>query len=213
MGRQATASPPDDETVQQRRRLGIMAWLIILSLFPIIPVVVFSVFTLQHMVALEEESLKSTLAQQARLTAASVEQNLGSMMIATAALAQSDAALHDNVPALYEQAQRMLKIVPEAALFSLLGPDGEQIFNTSTPLGLSNPRASETASARTVFETGKPNVSDLYYGAVIKMPAIAINTPVVIGGRVVYCVRMAVRRTRSAGCWPDRTCPPNGRSP
>ncbi|PKU26360.1 EAL domain-containing protein [Telmatospirillum siberiense] len=194
--------------MRRRLRLGINAWLILLSLFSAIPIVLFSGFTIYRLGVSQQNVQISRLSHRAVAAAVAVEQRLAAMSAMTRGLALSDAALQGDVPALYRQATRLLKVAPEARLITLIDAEGRQIFNTAVPLGSAIPPASQGEVVRRVFSTGLPVVSDLYTGVVVAEPTISINVPVSREGRVVYCLRMSVLVDIFSQALRDQAVPP-----
>ncbi|MDP3761900.1 MAG: ATP-binding protein [Ramlibacter sp.] len=93
------------------------------------------------------------------------------------------------------------------SVIGLVGPDGQQLFNTATAWGSAQPNLwklgeqhrevtwegrtlplSSQTLTRQVFATGKVVYSDLYYGLFIKRPTLAISVPVVRNGEVRYAL-------------------------
>ncbi|MDR3438188.1 EAL domain-containing protein [Telmatospirillum sp.] len=174
--------------MERQSPLGIRAWLIFLSLFSAIPVFFFSGFTIYRLASSEEEALVFGLTNRAQAVAAVVEQRLGAMEVAASVLAQSDAALHDDIPALLDQASRLLKIMPEVRMITLIGGDGREIFSTAP----TRPDTTIPEVTAKVFRSAWPVISDLYASEVAGDRVISINVPVLSDGRVTYCLRMSV---------------------
>ncbi len=191
-----------------RLQLGIKAWLVLLSLFSAIPVVLFSGFTIYRLGSSQQDAQVSRLSYRATAAAVAIEQRVGAMLATLRVLAQSDAALQGDVPALYQQAQRLLKIMPEAQLIALVDADGNSIFNTAVPLGITNSNVNAADAVQAVFRSGRPVISDLYIGSVMKTQSISINVPVLAGGKVAYCLRMSVPADIFSQALVDQAEPP-----
>lgn len=194
--------------MRRRLRLSINAWLILLSLFSAGPVASFSAFTIYRLGISQQHAQISRLAHRASAAAVAVEQRLGALSAMAQGLALSDAALQGDIPALYRQATRLLKVAPDMRLIVLIDADGRQLFNTAMPFGVGVPSSSQGDVVRTVFATGLPAVSDLYTGKVVAQPTISINVPVVMGGHVAYCLRMSVLAEIFSQALRDQDVPP-----
>ncbi len=178
--------------MNQRLRLGIMAWLVLLSLFSVVPVALFSAFTIYRLGMSQQAALTQDVMHRSLSVADTIEQRLGAMVAALNALAQSDAALQGDVAALYRHAQRVLADMPDVKLIVLLDAAGRQVFNTAIPWGMATPTNAVPEVVTEVFRTKRAALSDLYVGTVIRHPTVSVNVPVIVDGRVTYCLRMAV---------------------
>jgi two-component sensor histidine kinase len=67
--------------------------------------------------------------------------------------------------------------LPGAAIL-LLREDGQQVMNTEQPLGAPLLPRTNLENQRQVFATGRPSVSNLHPGIVVRRPTIAIEVPV-----------------------------------
>lgn len=67
----------------------------------------------------------------------------------------------------------------------LVSPDQQQLLNTRVPFGSPLPRVSDSNSIETVFRTGQPYVSDVFFGKVAGEPVVNIEIPVFSENRVV----------------------------
>ncbi|CAG0998215.1 hypothetical protein RHDC4_02985, partial [Rhodocyclaceae bacterium] len=63
---------------------------------------------------------------------------------------------------------------------------GQQLVNTSRPFPTSLPRHGNPDQLQQVFREGRPVVSDLYTGPVLRQPVLSVDVPVLHDGRVVY---------------------------
>jgi diguanylate cyclase (GGDEF)-like protein len=174
-------------------RLGIRAWLLLLALFAAFPLLLFSVFTVRELELTRQRAVTTELVERTGAMANAVEQRLAGAAGYLTALANSDAALGNDLPALYEHARRLMPMNPDVTAITLIGPKGEQIFNTLMPLGTALPLTGAPEAARRVFDTGRPVVSGPFTGTVSDAQVTSLGVPVVINGRVVYCLRMVIR--------------------
>jgi signal transduction histidine kinase len=73
---------------------------------------------------------------------------------------------------------------------------GQQVVSTLRPSGEMPPQHGNEGRLRRVFTTGKPAISDVFIGGVVKRPLVAIDVPVFRGVEVRYAL--------SIGLFPDR---------
>jgi two-component sensor histidine kinase len=73
----------------------------------------------------------------------------------------------------------------------LLREDGQQLLNTALPPGAPLPVRQDLENQRRVFATGRPSVSDVYFGIVLRRPIVAVEVPVRdADGRVVLVLTL-----------------------
>lgn len=96
------------------------------------------------------------------------------------------------------------------AVIGLVGPDGQQIFNTALSVDAPQPNLWKLAQkreevvwegrslpvssqnlTREVFATRQVVYSDLYYGLFVQRPALALSIPVMRNGQVLYALTMS----------------------
>jgi diguanylate cyclase (GGDEF)-like protein len=184
---------------QSQFRLRLKVWLLLLSMLPALPIVGFAGFAVHQVADYWHEKVLADLEQEADILAAATEHHLGSIATMLATLAQSNAAQDNDLPALYNFARRLLPFNPDALAITLIGPEGRQIFNTLQPFGKILPPTGDLAGARQVFETARPLVSGLFTGTVSNQPVISVGVPVILGGQVVYCLRIVILARNFAG--------------
>ena len=66
----------------------------------------------------------------------------------------------------------------------VIGADLQQRLHTERPFGTPLPMTGAPEAVRRAVETGRPAVSDLLTGAVLRSPVVAVMVPVMRGGRV-----------------------------
>src|SRR5215468_8367042 len=74
----------------------------------------------------------------------------------------------------------------------LLDTKAQQLINTSRPFGAYLPRATNSEMLDRVVATGKPQISDLIIGAVLRRPVLTVGVPVFRDGMVAYVLVMVV---------------------
>src|SRR5215469_7078642 len=69
---------------------------------------------------------------------------------------------------------------------------GQQLLSTNRPFGEPLPRATNSEMHDRVVATGKPQISDLIMGAVLRRPILTVGVPVFRHGEVVYVLAMGL---------------------
>jgi len=69
---------------------------------------------------------------------------------------------------------------------------GTQLVNTLRPFGEPLPSHGNVEQLRTVFQTGRPVMSNVYIGAVLRRPVMSYDVPVFRDGKVVYDLSLGI---------------------
>lgn len=143
-----------------------------------------------------ERELRDSLAT-ARAMAAAVDAELSGVTSALFALGTSPYLENDDFAAFHRQASAALKD-QDFANIALLDEDLRQHMNTFRPFGTPLPAEGNPEQLRLPFRTGKPVVTDLFLGPLMKQPFIAVGVPVRRNGAVRYVLGAAVTPERLA---------------
>ena len=130
-----------------------------------------------------------------RLMAATVDKDLATVESGLLVLATSRLLQQNNYSAFYDQAQEVLRELHANAI-TLSDANGQQLIDTRTPYGESLPLYDNPLQARQIFETGRPIISDFYFGSLNREPLITIGVPVRRGNAVVYQISASLLSDR-----------------
>lgn len=169
--------------------LSVRIWLLLLAVVAALPLALLSTYTIVELGNFQQQSLTENLVRRGEATASAIDQRLDTVAGALVALSITRAAQIEEYEALYGNAQRLLGKLPQIRAVSLIAPDGTMIFNTLRPFGSPLPPAYDQASARQVFEAGKPVVSGPFKTQFSDATVVSVGVPVVIGDKVAYCLR------------------------
>lgn len=175
-----------------RLRAGMRIWLLAVSVLASLPLLLFAAYSIYDRAVTQRRIDVTELALRTEATANAVQQRLGTAAGYLNGIATSDAARRGDLPALYEHAQRVLRIAPDARAISLVGPDEKMIFLTLRPLGAAGTVAGDLDAVRQVFRTGKPVVSGPFKSPVSDAIIVTVGVPVLVDGKAAYCLRMVL---------------------
>ena len=150
---------------------------------------------------------QSTIAT-ARALMQAVDAELYGDQSALQALATSPQLTSGDLAGFHRQAREALRSLP-GSNFVLTDATGQQVLNTLKPLGEPLPRHGQPDQVRRIFETGRPAISDLFFGAVFSGPVIAVEVPVLSDGKVVYSLAMGLVPERLGEVLRRQNIPPN----
>lgn len=177
-----------------RPSAGVRAWLVRLVALCMLPTAVVAAAYLTYDFLTGREALLRDAQGTARVLTAAIDRDLFNYQAALTALASSPFLERDDLRGFHEQASRVVAALKLNNLV-LIDRRFQQVDNTLRPYGAALP-VEGNAALRDVFNTGRPVVTDLFVGAVLQRPLLAVAVPVMRNGRVAYVL--------AAGVWPDR---------
>lgn len=202
----ATKQPP-----ASRRRLTLHLRLILLVVAGVLPLLVFSLWRQYLEYQADIASTGRQTLELARSLSLRVEQELRAHIAILQVLALSPALKTGDFDSFRTQAEALAAQQFPGSNILLLRADGQQLMNTAVPLGAPLPVRQHMETLREVFATGRPAVSNLYYGIVVRRPVVSIEVPVKgDDGQVVYSLSVnppletfaeVIRRQRSPESW------------
>ncbi len=161
----------------------------------VLPALLGAPFLVEFVYRRERAQLEQSLLQTARALAQALDRELSTARAGVEAVAGSRSFAEDDVAGMYRHAVEFAKSGLQSN-FVLSDETGQQLFNTLRPYGVPLPHHGNMAQLRRVFESGKPIVSDIYVGGLLRRPLMSIDAPVLRNGKVVYDL--------SAGLLPER---------
>ena len=167
--------------------------LILRSMFPLMLLAAFLVYNDARS---SQQVRDRDAANLAKNIASAVDQNLTQRMQALSMLTGSP-LLDDRRqwPQLYREAQEFRRIYGSHVVLAAATGQRQMLFNTRVPFGallpsLPHPNGHEAAPA--AIATGRPAVSDIFYGPVAGKPLLSIAVPVVRRGTPAYVLLTTV---------------------
>jgi PAS domain S-box-containing protein len=142
----------------------------------------------------------------ARALAANVDRELTGVQSGLFALATSPYLAAGDLRAFHGQAVQALREM-QASNIVLVDAQGRQMVNTLRPFSAPVPGTAPAQVLR-IFETGRPAVSNLFSGTVLKRPLVGINVPVRSGDNTVYALGAALLPERLSALLSEQHLPP-----
>ncbi len=175
---QAGSPPLLHGLVQRRRRISLRARLGLLVLAGVLPLLCYNLANvyLDYRQARERTSRQSL--ELARGLALAVEGELKARIAALEVLALANSLARGDLATFRAQAQAVVALQQPGANILLLRTDGQQLVNTAVSAEVPLPRRVALENLQRVLATGRPAVSDLYPGLVVRRPVVAIEVPV-----------------------------------
>ena len=173
--------------MQYQSAVKLRAHLILLALATAVPALLFAVGLIVYHTQLERSSLERGMRDTARALALALDRDINDIKNGVETLAGSrylDGQV--DLTHFYEEASTISKGFGGWAVLS--DPAGRQVLNTSRPLGtaLPIPTPESLEMMRTVADSRKTFVSNVFTGTVSRQPAVIVATPVVRNDKVRF---------------------------
>jgi two-component system, sensor histidine kinase len=185
-----------------RFRGGLRRHLVILVLVTLVPMLLWAAGLTLWSSLQERRAMERGLSETARALTIAVDQEIRLTMAALDSAALSRPLVNQDVSAFDDVARRLAAIHPEWDNTVLFDASG-QALNSLRPFGsklpsLSDPGYEEAAKAvHSVLQTGRPAVSNLFYGHVSESNVVLVGVPVRNqAGVVAYVLAAAIRPER-----------------
>ena len=176
--------------LQRGHSLGIPARLTMLALVTALPLVAVGSFAILRSVDDQRAQMQSDVKQMVESFGADVDREISAIWAELQVLATSPSLQSGNFQEFDQQMRAALKI--RGTSIVLHDTHAQQLLSTNRPFGEPLPRATNSEMHDRVVATGKPQISDLIMGAVLKRPILTVGVPVFRDGEVVYVLAMGL---------------------
>jgi signal transduction histidine kinase/ActR/RegA family two-component response regulator len=167
--------------------------LVILAALTILPLLVFTTWTVLEMHREERARAERALTETARALRLAVDGELAATVAALDALATSRDLDAGNLRGFHAQASALRERHPGWTKIVLAELSGKEILNVRRPLGgPPAPTGSDPDDVRRVVATAKPVIGDAFVGPLSGSWVMAIRVPVVRSGQVRYVLTATV---------------------
>lgn len=154
----------------------------------------------------ERTMIKERTLETARALTQALDRELVRGQAALEVLARSSALAGGDIAGFYRQAQEVLDLLP-GDIIVLSDPSGQQLINTQLPFGDPLPHRARQEELRSVFETGRPAISDLFIGA-LGRPLISLDVPVRRANQVIFGLALGFYPDRLGSILTEQKLPP-----
>ncbi len=180
--------------MRSMRILSIRSSLALLVVSCVIPTALMAALLIAHDYRHERARLVRDSIATARALTSAVDRELAGVESALFALATSPSLSSRDFRTFHDEAKEVLPNLI-ANNIVLIDVNGQEQVNTVRPFGEPLP-SQGSLQLRRIPETGRPVITDLFIGPVIKRPLLAIGIPVRQGGTTAYSL--------AAGILPER---------
>lgn len=131
------------------------------------------------------QQAKDTI-QTARALVQAVDNHLLRAQAVVETLSVSEALARYDFAVFHQQARRAVALSGLGTNIVLRDEAGVQILNTALEFGKPAQALPAPEQVRAVFATGKPAISQVFIGPVLKRPIMSVDVPVIINGKISY---------------------------
>ena len=174
--------------------MRLRAYLLVLAFTTMLPVVVFASVVGYFLIQEQRETFRRGAEERTLAVLSAVDNELQGSISTLAALATASELDAGDLAAFRDRAQRVLDAKPDWQNVNLALPDGQQVMNLQVAPGAPLPNIGRLdGSFERLNATGRPVISDLAVGPVLKRWSFAVRVPVVREGRIRYVLSGGVR--------------------
>jgi PAS domain S-box-containing protein len=168
---------------QQRDGWPLSLHITLLTVVIIIPLLMLAGLTISGHIATTRQSLHQDTQKVADGVVVSIEREVSSVMTLLNLLAQDTAFDRGEYEALYTRAKEGLK--QRKGYVALVNREGKPLFSTRFEYGTPLPVNPADMTGDRVIETGRPMVSNVYFGRAAQQEVFGIIVPILRGGHAV----------------------------
>lgn len=130
--------------------------------------------------------------QTARALVQAVDNHLLRAQAVVETLSVSEELAKRDFAAFHQQARQAVALSGLGTNIVLRDEAGMQILNTAVEFGKPLHAAPAPEQVRGVFATGKPTISRVFVGPVLKRPIMSVDVPVIINGKTSYALGVGI---------------------
>ena len=189
-----------------RHTLSIQARLTLLTLVTVLPLVALASFAILRAVDAQQAQMQRDVGERVDNLLADVDRQISSIQAELQVLAVSPSLRDGDFSAFDRQMRAALEI--RGTSIVLHDTKGQQLLSTNRPFGQPLPPATNTEMHDRIVATGKPQISDLIIGAVLRRPILVVGVPVFRGGQVIYVLAMGIGPEILSALLQEQSLPP-----
>ncbi|MGE5506138.1 MAG: sensor histidine kinase [Actinomycetota bacterium] len=160
-----------------------------------LPLLMLSAYLLNQAGVAERTRLEQQATDRVGDLARLIERDVDGMVAMVQALSTDPSLQSGDLAAFHRHATKMRAL--QGTNIVLRDLSGQQLVNTRLPWGSPLPRGADISqSDRAAIATGRPQVTDLFTGAVTGSPLFMVEVPVELGGKPSYLLGISLPATR-----------------
>jgi signal transduction histidine kinase len=187
---------------------SVRTFLIWLVLACLLPGVIGAVILFAHQYRDNRAQQETDMILTARALVHTVDSHLLRGRAIAQALSSADSLVMRDFDRFHQRARETVATTGAIANVVLRDAEGRQLLNTTVDFGA--PLTAEPApeQVREVFASGKPTISGLFFGPVLRQPIVSVDVPVVIDGKVAYALGVGILPEHFSAIVTSQNLPP-----
>jgi hypothetical protein len=165
----------------------VRAYLLFIAVSCTVPMAIFSGYFVYNFVSDASAHRRYDIEERLSLMRNAVDQRLGKVIAELEVLAHSPDLQSGNLDRFRDHAQDTSKLIGGITVL-VADREGNQLLNSRPlPRGAPIPKRGHIEASTKAWDTGTPQVSDLYPATVDGKPVISVEVPVIVNGRCGTC--------------------------
>ena len=169
----------------------VRTYLLALVLSSLLPLTVFATYVSYQSSQGQLKTIKTSIVSTTRALAAAVDEHIRVRRYMLTELARSEKLATGDMAGFHAEMVDVSRLL-QGTIITLVRPDGTRALFSSVPADAVVPGTSAPSLVRLVFESGMPQVSDVFVGAINHTPIAVIAVPVEIYGAVRYSLNLTL---------------------
>ena len=165
--------------------------LVLLVLLVALPLVAATSLVIYRFAQTQIAAQRDALLASTRTLATAVDGELEKYIAVGKSLGTASSLREGDLAEFYRRARATMEYVPDSWLV-LVDRGGQQLINTSQPFGAPLPMIRDRVTHELAMNTGQPQISHIYVGAVTGRHAVNVHVPVVRNKETAYNLIIAV---------------------
>lgn len=141
---------------------------------------------------IQRNQLEASALQTARAVGQAIDSELNKAQVTALALSKSGYLAREDFAAFHLRASEIIQAAGAGNNCVLSDITGQQILNTAKPYPSTLPHHGNMDQLNRVLKSGRPVLSDIYIGAVLRRPLFSIDVPVFIDGKITYVLSIGL---------------------
>lgn len=182
----------------------------LLVICSVLPVVVMATFVIWTYYQQQQIQVSSDAIARVRAVSSAIDREFDSLQASLTALTTSPLLAKNDLAEFHAHTVLALADI-DAESIELMDRSGQLLLSTNRPFGTPLPMVPKSELMQRILETGKPGVSDLFFGAITLKPIYRVDVPVIREGSVIYTLNATATPKQLIGLLVDQKLPANWR--
>ena len=172
-------------------RWGVRSYLLAVVLSSLLPLALFAVYLSYDSSRSQLETIRTSILSTTRALAVAVDDHIRVRREMLEQLARSEKLRAGDLRGFHAEMVNLSQLL-QGAIVTLVRADATRVLFSSLPADVRVPGLSNADLVRRVFETGEPQISDVFIGSITQVPLAVIAVPIKIDNAVKYSLHLTL---------------------